>query len=114
MSSCSNDNIASALIKDGVARTNTINLLVATQKPTNVGLFRTSLTGPAWKTKPSSYLVTTDDKILAPETQRALAKRIQARVEEVAASHLVHLSQPELVTEFVRKSVLTLMRGPSI
>lgn len=82
-----------------------INLLVATQKPTNVAVFGASLTGPAWKSKPSSYLITTDDKILSPETQRALVKRIGAKATEVAASHLVLLSQPEAVTEFVRSSL---------
>jgi len=84
-----------------------INLLVATQKPTSAALFGASLTGPAWKNKPSSYLVTTEDKIFSPETQRTLAKRIQARVEEVPASHLVPLSQPDAVTQFVRNSLLT-------
>jgi pimeloyl-ACP methyl ester carboxylesterase len=81
-----------------------INLAVAVQKPTNSAIFGATLTNPAWKSKPNSYLITTDDKILAPETQRALAKRIGARTEEVAASHLVVLSQPEFVAQFVRTS----------
>ena len=81
-----------------------INLMCVTQKPTNVAIFGATLDVPAWKTKPSTYLVTTDDHILAPETQHALAKRIGAKVTEVAASHLVVLSQPEAVTEFVRES----------
>ena len=82
-----------------------INLAVVAQKPTSAGLFAEKLDEPAWKTKPSSYLVTTEDRILAPATQHALAKRIGAKlVEEVAASHLVVLSQPEAVSEFVRKT----------
>lgn len=85
-----------------------INLLVATQKPTSASLFQASLTNSAWKTKPSSYLVTTGDKTLAPATQHVLAKRIGARVEEVSSSHLVPLSQPEAVTEFVRNSLLAM------
>ncbi len=82
-----------------------INLTVAVQKPTSTALFGASLKNPAWKHKPSSYLITTEDRILAPETQHALAKRINARTEEVAASHLVVLSQPELVAQFVRNSL---------
>ena len=82
-----------------------INLTVAVQKPTSTALFGASLKNPAWKHKPSSYLITTEDRILAPETQHALAKRINARTEEVAASHLVMLSQPELVAQFVRNSL---------
>jgi len=85
-----------------------INLAVALQRPTNAAIFGESLSNPAWKTKPSAYLVTTDDKILSPETQHALAKRIGARTEEVAASHLVHLSQPQAVTDFVRTSAQSL------
>jgi pimeloyl-ACP methyl ester carboxylesterase len=82
-----------------------INLMVAAQKPTAAAVFGQSLTDPAWKHKPSSYLVTTDDRILAPETQHALAKRIGARyIEEVAASHFVPLSKPEAVSDFLRKS----------
>ena len=81
-----------------------LNLAVTVQKPTNAALFGESLQEPAWKTKPSSYLVTTEDHILAPKTQRVLAERIGARVEEVAASHLVVLSQPEAVANFVRTS----------
>ena len=81
-----------------------INLMVTVQKPTNAGLFAESLSKPAWKTKPSSYLVTTDDAILAPKTQHTLAERIGARVEEVPSSHLPMLSQPEAVAQFLRAS----------
>ena len=81
-----------------------LNLAVVTQKPTQSALFAASLQNPAWKTTPSSYLITTEDCILAPKTQHTLAERIGARVEEVAASHLVVLSQPEAVAQFVRTS----------
>ncbi len=85
-----------------------INLLVATQKPVSYKLFESKLSDPAWKRKPSSYLVTTEDRILREETQRTLAGRIGARVEEVAASHLVVLSQTEAVARFIRNSAATL------
>lgn len=81
-----------------------INLAVAVQKPVSHKLFESKLSDPAWKRKPSSYLVTTEDRILAPETQRELAQRMGARVEEVAASHLVVLSQAEAVAQFLRNS----------
>ena len=85
-----------------------IHLAVAVQKPANYKLFEAKLTDPAWKHKPSSYLVTTEDRLLAPETQRVLAKRIGARTEEVAASHLVPLSQPDAVAQFLRTSAIYL------
>ena len=85
-----------------------IHLAVAVQKPASYKIFEAKLTDPAWKRKPSSYLIATEDRILAPETQRVLAKRINARVEEVAASHLVVLSQPEAVAQFIRNSAASL------
>ncbi len=85
-----------------------LNLAVATQKPIQSSIFGQSLRSPAWKDKPSSYLITTEDRVIAPATQHILAKRISARVQEVAASHLVLLSQPEAVTDFVRTSALAM------
>ena len=85
-----------------------LNLAVATQKPIQSAIFAQSLSNPAWKHKPSAYLVTTEDRVLAPATQHILAKRMGARVQEVAASHLVLLSQPEAVTELVRTSALAM------
>ncbi len=85
-----------------------IHLVVAVQKPTSYKLFEAKLSDPAWKHKPSSYLLTTEDRILAPETQRTLAGRIGARTEEVAASHLVPLSQPDAVAQFIRTSAAVL------
>lgn len=87
-----------------------IHLAIATQKPTSASLFGEQLSAePAWKSKPSSYLITTDDRILAPATQHTLAQRINARVEQVAASHLVPLSQPEAVANFLRTSAESLL-----
>ena len=85
-----------------------IHLAVAVQKPASYKLFEAKLSDPAWKHKPSSYLVTTEDRILAPETQRVLARRIGARTEEVAASHMVPLSQPDAVAQFLRTSAAAL------
>ncbi len=82
-----------------------INLAVSVQKPVSYRIFEAKLSDPAWKHKPSHYLITTEDRIFNPETQRTLAARIGARVEEVAASHLVVLSQPEAVAAFIRNSV---------
>ncbi len=84
-----------------------INLAVSVQKPVSYRIFEAKLSDPAWKHKPNHYLVTTEDRILNPDTQRALAARIGARVEEVAASHLVLLSQPEAVAGFIRNSAKT-------
>ena len=86
-----------------------LNLLVATQRPAQAGILSAVIDDPAWKHKPSSYLITTEDRFLAPATQRFLAQRMKSRTEEVAASHLVLLSQPAAVTDFVRRSAETLV-----
>ncbi len=85
-----------------------IHFAVAVQKPVNYKIFEGKLTDPAWKRKPSSYLIAAEDRILSPETQRALAKRIGARTEEAAGSHLLPLSQPEAVAQFIRASAAAL------
>ena len=81
-----------------------LNFAVTVQKPVHHAVFEATLRTPAWKSRPSAYLVTTEDRILAPETQQALAQRIGARVETVAASHMVILSQAEAVSGFLRRS----------
>lgn len=81
-----------------------LNLAVATQKPVSYRVFEAKLANPAWRSKPNHYLIASEDRVLHPDTQRALAARISARIEEVAASHLVLLSQPAAVAQFLRNS----------
>ena len=78
-----------------------VNLAVAVQKPYAHKLFLSSLQNPAWKSKPSAYLVTTDDRILNPRTQHMLAQRIGAVTREISSSHYVIASHPEEVAEFI-------------
>jgi pimeloyl-ACP methyl ester carboxylesterase len=56
---------------------------------------------PAWKSKPSWYLVTTEDRMIPPPAQRFMSKRAGATVVEVAASHVVFISQPAAVTKLI-------------
>src|SRR5882672_10247595 len=64
---------------------------------------------PAWKTKPSWYLVTTEDKMIPPDAQRFMSKRAGARVVEVNGSHAIYVSQPEAVASLVQTAVNELM-----
>ena len=52
---------------------------------------------PAWKSKPSWYLVSTDDKMIPPDAQRVMSKRAGSKVVEVKGSHSVYVSQPRAV-----------------
>jgi pimeloyl-ACP methyl ester carboxylesterase len=56
---------------------------------------------PAWKSKPSWYLVATDDKMIPPDAQRAMAKRAGATTVESKGSHAVYVSQSRAVAELI-------------
>jgi pimeloyl-ACP methyl ester carboxylesterase len=58
----------------------------------------------AWKTKPSWYLVTTEDRMIPPDAQRGMAKRAGSTVAEVKASHAVYVSQPQAVASIITKA----------
>ena len=59
---------------------------------------------PAWRTRPSWYLVTTQDLMIPPQAQRAMSQRAGSKVTEVAASHSVFLSQPAAVAAVIEQA----------
>ena len=67
-------------------------------------LFTHKLDGNAWKSKPSSYIVATEDHTVNPELQRTYAKRMGATTVEVKSSHVPMLSQPRAVLDVIRKA----------
>ena len=56
---------------------------------------------PAWKTKPSWYLHVTTDKMIPPQAQQFMAERAKATIAEVAGSHAIFLSRPEVVAQLI-------------
>ena len=65
-------------------------------------LFTRNAPGVAWKTKPSWYIVATEDRTVQPELERFLAQRMNATTYEVKASHVPMLSQPDFVLDVIR------------
>jgi pimeloyl-ACP methyl ester carboxylesterase len=63
-----------------------------------------TITEPAWKTKPSWYLVVTEDKMIPPAAQRVMAKRAGAAVAEVKGSHAIYVSQPAAVADLIEQA----------
>lgn len=59
----------------------------------------------AWKTKPSWYLLASDDRMIHPDVQRSAAKRIGANLTELHASHVPQQSQPAEVAKVILKAV---------
>ena len=74
------------------------------QVPWAVAATVDSVTEPAWRDKPSWYLVATEDRIIPPAAQRAMAQRAGAITIEVVASHAVYMSQPRVVADFIRQA----------
>lgn len=74
------------------------------QVPWGLDALNGAATQPAWKTKPSWYLVATDDKMIPPDAQRAMSKRAGANVVEVKGSHAVYVSQPHAVVSIVKQA----------
>ena len=77
------------------------------QTPWGVEALNGKITEPAWKEKPSWYLVAGDDKMIPPDAQRAMSKRAGSAVVEVKASHAVYVSQPEAVATLIKTAAET-------
>ncbi|WP_353946904.1 alpha/beta hydrolase [Streptomyces sp. HUAS MG91] len=75
------------------------------QVPWGVDALNGAVSQAAWQTKPSWYLVATEDHMIPPPAQRAMAERAGATVAEVAASHSVYLSQPDAVADLIRQAL---------
>jgi pimeloyl-ACP methyl ester carboxylesterase len=80
------------------------SFMADSQLPWGVDALNGTVTQPAWKTKPSWYLVATDDRMIPPDAQRAMAKRAGAVVEEARGSHSVYVSQPDAVAGLIEKA----------
>ena len=78
------------------------------QVPWGVEALGGAISEPAWKTKPSWYLVTTEDKMIPPPAQRLMSKRAGSTVVEAAGSHAIYVSQPGVVAALIKKAVSTI------
>ncbi len=76
-------------------------VLYAVQEPFQKSLLSGKTTQAAWRTKPSFYAVSTEDRTINPDLQRFMAKRMGARTIEVKASHLSLISQPDVIAELI-------------
>ena len=71
------------------------------QVPWGLGAISGTISEPAWRTKPSWYLVTTEDKMIPPDAQRSMSKRAGTTVIEVKGSHAIYVSQPQAVAHII-------------
>ena len=74
------------------------------QVPWGLDALNGAVSEPAWRTKPSWYLVATDDKMIPPDAQRAMSKRAGSTVVEAKGSHALYVSQPGAVADLIAKA----------
>jgi pimeloyl-ACP methyl ester carboxylesterase len=77
------------------------------QVPWGVGALSGPIQKAAWKSKPSWYLVATDDKMIPPPAQRAMSKRAGSTVVEVSGSHAIYVSKPAEVAKLIEQAART-------
>jgi pimeloyl-ACP methyl ester carboxylesterase len=82
----------------------TAAFMADSQVPWGLEALNGTITRPAWRTKPSWYLLSTDDRMIPPDAQRAMSKRAGSTVVEVKASHAVYVSQPRAVVTMVEQA----------
>ncbi|TCI07466.1 alpha/beta hydrolase [Dyella soli] len=80
------------------------NFMADSQVPWGVQALGGQVTVPAWKSKPSWYLVATEDHMIPPPAQKMMAKRAGATVVEVPGSHAIYVSQPEVVAKIIEQA----------
>jgi pimeloyl-ACP methyl ester carboxylesterase len=72
-------------------------VLIATQVPTSVAAMKGEVTTPAWKSKPSWYIIAANDRAISPDLEAAQARKIGATTTTVPSSHVIMLAQPSKV-----------------
>jgi pimeloyl-ACP methyl ester carboxylesterase len=82
--------------------------MAASQVPWGVAALNGTVREPAWKAKPSWYMVTTEDRMIPPPAQRFMAKRAGSTVVEANGSHAVYVSQPSAVAGLITQAARSL------
>ncbi len=88
----------------GDVKPETAAFMAASQVPWGLEALNGVVTDAAWKTKPSWYLITTEDRMIPPDAQRFMSKRAGSKVVEVQASHSVFLSKPDAVASIIEQA----------
>jgi pimeloyl-ACP methyl ester carboxylesterase len=80
------------------------SFMADSQVPWGVDALSGAISQPAWRTKPSWYVVSTEDRMIPPDAQRAMSKRAASTAVEVKGSHAVYVSQPQAVAHLIEKA----------
>jgi pimeloyl-ACP methyl ester carboxylesterase len=80
------------------------------QVPWGVDALGGAITEPAWRTRPSWYLIVTEDRMIPPPAQRAMAERAGASVSETPGSHAIYVSNPAVVAAVIAQAATAVNR----
>jgi len=80
------------------------SFMADSQVPWGLEALAGAISIPAWRSKPSWYLVATDDKMIPPPAQRSMAQRAESKMVETAGSHAVYVSKPKVVAELIARA----------
>lgn len=80
------------------------DFMANSQVPWGLAAASGGATAAAWKTKPSWYLLTTEDHMIAPQLQRFMSKRAGSKVVEIKGSHAIYVSRPDAVATLIEKA----------
>jgi pimeloyl-ACP methyl ester carboxylesterase len=78
--------------------------MAISQVPISTDSFTHKVTSPAWKTKPTAYMVASADRSINPEQERMMAKRAHAKTVEVDASHVAYMSHPKEAAKLIEEA----------
>ena len=78
--------------------------MAASQVLISVDSFTSPVTTPAWKSKPTWYMVATEDRSINPEQERMMAKRAKAKTVEVKSSHVAYISHPKETAKLIEEA----------
>ena len=80
------------------------HFMAISQVPISTDSFTHKVTSPAWKTKPTWYMVATADRSINPDQERMMAKRARAKTVEVTASHVAYMSHPKETAKLIEEA----------
>jgi pimeloyl-ACP methyl ester carboxylesterase len=84
----------------------TSQFMADSQVPWGVDVLSGAISEPAWRSKPSWYLVATDDRMIPPPAQQFMSKRAGSTVVEAQGSHAIYVSQPAAVAALIERAAV--------
>jgi len=85
--------------------------LEAIQRPINVACIVEKAPAPAWKKKPTWYLIAEEDRMILEKTQRFMAERMKATIRTIQADHIPSLTMPKPVIDIVLEAATSTLAG---